>query len=396
MSAGPPRMLEGVRIVDLTSVMFGPYATQLMADMGADVIKVEAPSGDIFRRVGKPAKTRGMGGCHMTVNRGKRSVALNLKTDAGKAYLRELCETADVFIHNVRGRAIERLGFGYQAVKAIRPDVVYVHCVGFGSDGPYAHLQAYDDVIQAATGATSLIGKVDGDPTHRYIPTVIADKVGGLHAAYAVLAAYVHRLRTGEGQFVEVPMFEAFTQFLLQEHLNEATFDPPTGPLGYDRQLAPNRQPFQTSDGAISIVPYTDDNWSKIFEILGDPQVMDDARFQTALDRLKHADELYGHIARLTPARRTADWLQRLEEAHIPAMAARDLSDIKDDPHLRAVGFFRPDEHPSEGAYVRTRPPVRFSAAAEIPTRHAPRIGEHTEEVRAELDALKAARAAAE
>ncbi len=382
-------MLEGVRIVDLTSVMFGPYATQLMADMGADVVKVEAPSGDIFRRVGKPAKTRGMGGCHMTVNRGKRSVALDLKSDEGKAYLRELCETADVFIHNVRGRAIERLGFGYAAVRAIRPDVVYVHCVGFGSDGPYAHLQAYDDVIQAATGATSLIGKVDGDPTPRYIPSVIADKVGGLHAAYAVLAAYVHRLRTGEGQFVEVPMFEAFAQFLLQEHLNEATFAPPTGPLGYDRQLSPERQPFPTADGAISIVPYTDDNWAKIFTVLGEPEVMDDPRFGTALDRLKHAGLLYGQIARLTPARTTGEWLSRLAAADIPAMAARDLADIQDDPHLKAVGFFSPATHPSEGDYVRTRPPVRFSAAPQIATRHAPRIGEHTEEVRAELAARR-------
>ncbi len=384
---GAPRLLEGVRIVDLTSVVFGPYATQLMADMGADVIKVEAPSGDIFRRVGRPAKTRGMGGAHMTINRGKRSVVLDLKRDGDKARLRELIATADVFIHNVRGRAMERLGFGYEAARAIRPDLVYVHCTGFGSEGPYARLQAYDDVIQAATGATSLMGKVDGNPAPRYVPTVIADKVGGLHAAYALLAAYVHRLRTGEGQFVEVPMFEAFTQFLLEEHLNEATFDPPTGPLGYDRQLAPERQPFPTADGAISIVPYTDANWATIFHVLGDPSMMDSPRFETPLDRLKRAAELYAAMARLTPARTTADWLARLSAAEIPAMACRDLRDIMDDPHLRATGFFQRATHPTEGAYVRTRPPVRFSAAPDLATGHAPGIGEHTAEVLAELEA---------
>ncbi len=383
-------MLEGVRIVDLTSVMFGPYCTQLMADMGADVVKVEPPAGDVFRRVGAPARTPGMGGVHMTVNRGKRSVVLDLKAEEGCDRLRELCATADVFIHNVRARAIERLGFGYAAVKAVRPDVVYVHCTGFGSGGPYADLPAYDDVVQAASGAASLIGKVDGDPTPRYIPTVIADKVGGLHAAYAVLAAYVHRLRTGEGQFVEVPMFEAFTQFLLQEHLNEATFDPPTGSLGYARQFASERRPFPTADGAIGVVPYTDDNWSRVFSVLGDPGVMDDPRFADAPGRLRHAGLLYAHIARLTPLRTTAEWLERLAAAHIPAMACRDLSDIMDDPHLRAVGFFRQETHPSEGDYVRTRPPVRFSAAPEIASRPAPRIGEHTGEIRAELAARRA------
>ena len=384
-------MLEGVRVVDLTSVVFGPYATQILADLGADVIKVEAPAGDIFRRVGRPAKTPGMGGPHMTVNRGKRSVALDLKTPEGAAYLRDLIATADVLIHNVRAEAMERLGFGYEAARAIKPDLVYVHCAGFGAGGPYAALQAYDDVIQAATGATSLIGKVDGDARPRYLPTIVADKVGGLNAAYAVLAAYVHRLRTGEGQFVEAPMFEAFVQFLLEEHLCEATFTPPTGPLGYDRLLDPSRQPYPTADGAISIVPYSDGNWAVIFEVLGEPSVMDDPRFATALDRMRNAPLLHAHIARLTPARSSAAWLARLAAANIPAMPCRELGDIMDDPHLAAVGFFEAAQHPTEGAYVRTRPPIRFSAAPDLRSGHAPQVGEHTEEVRAELDAARGA-----
>ncbi|HTO42354.1 MAG TPA: CoA transferase, partial [Rhizomicrobium sp.] len=204
-------MLEDVRIIDLTTVVFGPYATQTLADLGADVIKIEPPGGDTMRFTGKSAKTRQMGPCHLSLNRGKRSVLLDLKLEDAKDDLRALLKTADVFIHNVRGPAIEKLGFGYDAVRALKPDIIYVHCVGFGSGGPYSDLQAYDDVIQATSGAATLLSRVDGNPRPRYIPSLIADKVAGLHGAYATLAALFHKQRTGEGQFVEVPMFEAFT-----------------------------------------------------------------------------------------------------------------------------------------------------------------------------------------
>ncbi len=256
------RLLEGIRIVDLTTVVFGPYATQTLADLGADVIKVEAPGGDVMRLAGKPARTRGMGPCHLALNRGKQSVLLDLKLEADKAVLRELIATADVFIHNVRKAAIDKLGFGYDAVRSIKPDIIYVHCVGFGSDGPYADFQAYDDVIQAASGTTTLLSRVDGDPRPRYMPSLIADKVAGLHGAYATLAAIVHKLRTGEGQHVEVPMFEAFTHFMMREHLFGATFDPPIGNVGYPRQLDPNRQPFPTADGTSASCPTRMRAWS--------------------------------------------------------------------------------------------------------------------------------------
>lgn len=378
-------MLEGIRIVDLTSVVFGPYATQILTDLGAETIKVEPPAGDMFRYTGKPGKTRGMGPGHMALNRGKRSAALDLKTRDDLETMQALVAGADVFIHNVRAEAIARLGLDYEAVKAANPDIVYVHCVGFGSDGPYAGLQAYDDVIQAASGATTLFTRVDGDPRPRYFPSLIADKIAGLHAAYATLAAIVHRLRTGQGQFVEVPMLESFTSFILKEHLAGMTFDPPNAPACYPRQVDPDRQPFPTADGHISIVPYTDAAWGKLFAVLGAPETMDDPRFATPQDRFRNLALLYRAIAARTPTRTTAAWIELLHAAEIPAMAVRDIGDMLTDPHLAATGFFARREHPSEGAFFEMAQPVRFSAAPAREATPPPAIGEHTEEVRSEV-----------
>jgi crotonobetainyl-CoA:carnitine CoA-transferase CaiB-like acyl-CoA transferase len=378
------RLLEGIKIIDHTSVVFGPYCTQILADMGADIIKVGPPFGDIFRRAGIPAATPAMGPCHLTLNRGKRSAALDLKSPKDAALMHAMLRGADVFIHNIRAAAIEKLGFGYDATKADNPALIYVHCVGFGSNGPYAGLQAYDDVIQAASGMTSFATRVDGDPRPRYVPSTIADKVAGMHAAYATLAAIIHKLRTGEGQHVEVPMFEGFVQFLYEEHLFGATLDPPTGPLGYARQIDPNRQPFPTKDGYISIVPYQDDSWFRTFAVLGAPEVLERPEFENPLLRMQGTSLLYAEMARLTPARTTAEWTRLLNEAQVPAMPVRDLADIMQDAHLQATDFFHKRMHPTEGAYHAMRPPVRFSAAPDIEPRHAPLLGEHTEELRAE------------
>lgn len=382
--APAPRMLEGIRILDMTTVVFGPYATQTLADLGADVIKVEAPGGDTMRYAGKPARTRGMGPCHLALNHGKRSIMLDLKAEDDVATMRELIAESDVFIHNVRDGAIAALGFGYETVRAIRPDIIYVHCVGFGSGGPYADLQAYDDLIQAATGTATLAGRVDGDPRPRYLPSLIADKVAGLHGAYAVLAALVHKLRTGEGQRVEVPMFEAFSHFMLREHLFGATFDPPVGEVGYPRQLDPNRQPFPTADGHISIVPYTDEAVLTLFRVLGRPDLLEAEPFNTPVGRAKGVSQIYAMIAGLTPTRSTADWVTRCHAARLPAMAVRDLADVVDDPHLRATGFFRLRDHPSEGTVREMAQPVRFGVKLGEST-PAPRLGEQGEEIRAEL-----------
>lgn len=383
-------MLHGVRIVDLSTVVFGPYATQMLADLGADVIKVEPPEGDPMRLSGRPARTPGMSPAHMTLNRGKRSIVLDLKQPDDAEAMRALLKTADVFIHNVRGAAIEKLGFSYESVRAIRPDIIYVHGVGFGQSGPYGELQAYDDVIQAATGTATLSSRVDGDPKPRYIPSLIADKVAGLYGGQAMLAAIIHRLRTGRGQYVEVPMFEAFAHFMLEEHLGGLVFDPPSGRVGYARQLDPARQPFPTADGYICIVPYTDANLVQTFQLLGRPEVMSDPRFATPRDRARNMTSLYDLIGQLTPARDTAEWIETFRAARIPAMPVRDLAHVTEDPHLEAVGFFRRREHPTEGTYLEMQPPVRYGDAEPFELRFPPRLGEHTQDIRSELDGSRA------
>ncbi|WP_245584354.1 CaiB/BaiF CoA transferase family protein [Novosphingobium acidiphilum] len=370
-----PKMLDGIRIVDLTSVVFGPYATEIMADLGADVIKVEGPTGDQFRHAGRPRNTPGMGPCTLNLNKGKRSLAVDLKTDAGKAALTAQLAEADVFIHNVRGRAIERLGFGYDAVRAIRPDIIYVHCVGFGSGGAYADLQAYDDVIQAATGTATLLPRADGNPAPRYLPSLIADKVAGLHGAYAILAAIVHKLRFGGGQFVEVPMFETFAHFMAQEHLFGGVLVPPLEPTGYPRQIDPARQPFPTADGHISLVPYTDAALCKVFALLDADDLLHDVRFATPRDRAANISQAYGEIARRTPMRSTAEWARLFAEHQIPAMPVRDLADLTTDPHLVEVGLFQQRTHPTEGDYLHLQAPVRFSVGS-CETGPAPTIGQ--------------------
>jgi crotonobetainyl-CoA:carnitine CoA-transferase CaiB-like acyl-CoA transferase len=386
ISAGDGQaLLSGVKVVDLTSVVFGPYASQILADLGADVIKVEPPGGDHFRPGTKPAKTPGMGSGWMAVNRGKRSIALDLKSPDDKAVTDALLREADIFIVNVRGKAMERLGLDYDAVRALRPDIIYAHCVGFGQNGPYADLQAYDDVIQAATGTPTLLPRTDGNPRPRYFPSLVADKVAGLHAAYAVQTALIHRLRTGQGQYVEIPMFEAFSSFILLEHLSDKSFVPPIGPAGYPRQLDPDRQPFPASDGWVSIVAYTNGAWDRIFAVLGEPEFLDDPKFEGARGRFKHSAELYQRIAALTPAFTTAALIERLSAVDIPVTLVRDLDDVLDDPHLQDTGFFRHRQHPSEGEYIEMQPPVRFSAANTVPDRMPPHVDQHGEEIRAEI-----------
>ncbi len=371
-------MLDGIRIIDITSVIFGPYATQMLADMGAEIIKVEPPTGDISRYLGRPrGQDPTMGSMHMTVNRGKKSVILDLKKPEDVAHLQSIIPTADIFFHNVRADAMTRLGFGYDAVRALRDDIIYVHGTGFGQHGPYADLQAYDDVIQSATGTTSLLPRADGNPRPRYLPSLIADKVAGHYGAQAILAALVHKLRTGQGQHVEVPMFECFTNFMMEEHLRDQTFVPPVGPIGYPRQIDPGRQPFPTADGYISIVPYTDVTLLKLLTLLGGPHLMEEERFSTQLLRFKNSTAMYDEIAKLTPAKPTAEWLAIFAENDIPAMADRDMADIFDDPHLKATGFFRPRTHPTEGDYLEMTPPIRFSADPDRTLGVAPRLGEH-------------------
>ncbi len=380
------KMLEGIRIVDLSTVIFGPYATQMLADLGAEVIKIESPAGDTPRYMGQFKNTPYMGGTHLTVNRGKKSAVLDLKKPEDAAVLRKLIETADVFVHNIRARAITKLGFGYDDVKAIKPDIIYAHFTGFSQDGPWKDWPAYDDVIQAATGTTSLLSRVDGNPAPRYLPSLIADKVSGTYGAQALLVALVHKLRTGEGQHVEVPMLDCFANFMLTEHLQDAVFEPPLGPIGYPRQLDPARQPFPTKDGHIVIVPYTDAKIISLFDLLGDPEFLQASPFDTPKGRFQNMTGVYARIGELTPARTSAEWISLLTEHDFPVMPVADLEDVFENPHLKATGFFKMAEHPSEGPIRQMRPPVRYSADPERAIGFAPRLGEHTDEIKKEVE----------
>jgi len=373
-------MLSGVKVIDQTSVVFGPYCTQILADFGAEVVKVEPPMGDGFRYGGMPAKTPGMGPQHIALNRNKKSLALDLKDETAKEKLRRLIADADIYVHNVRGAAIERLGFGYEAVKAIKPDIIYVHCVGFGSNGRYAGLQAYDDVIQAMTGTTNLLTRVDKNPRPRYLPSLIADKVSGLHAAYATMAAVIHRLRTGEGQFVEVPMFESFASFMLKEHLAGLTFDPPVGDACYARQVDPHRQPFPTKDGWVSIVPYRPGHAQQVVALLGDPEFAQQERFATLEGAMAHLPELYDRIGELAAEKTTEEVIAIMRDANMPAMPVRDFAEVTADPHLAEAGFFFRTEHPTEGPVLQMREPSRFSAWDGGEPVPAPTIGQHNSE----------------
>jgi crotonobetainyl-CoA:carnitine CoA-transferase CaiB-like acyl-CoA transferase len=385
--------LDGVRIVDMTSILFGAFAAQILGDLGADVIKVEAPGsrddngGDIFRYAGRSAVTPGMGPMFMNYNRNKRSVLLDLRSDHDQEALKRLIATADVFIANVRMAGLAKLGFDYEGVRAIRNDIVYVHCAGFGSEGPYANKPAYDDLIQAAAGGSDLLGRADGDPTPRYQPALIADKSSGLYAAYATLAALFHKARTGQGQFVQVPMFECYSHFNLTENLYGRTFDPPTDGLGYARIFNAYRKPYRTLDGYIAIMPYSNEQWDELLELggLGPKRFSEDPRFADHRSRTANIAQAYAMIEDITLTRTTADWLMDLVQAGIPCMRVARLEDVLDDPHLKAVDFFQRRDHASEGPYLAIRHPVDFSATPACILRDPPRLGEHTEEVLAEL-----------
>jgi crotonobetainyl-CoA:carnitine CoA-transferase CaiB-like acyl-CoA transferase len=378
-----PGPLDGIRVIDITTVLLGPYGTQILGDMGADVIKVEAPpTGDIARNMGT-VRHAGMGGIYLNANRNKRSLALDLKQEAAKEVLRRLIPTADVLVHNMRPQAIERLGFGYEDVSAIKPDIIYVGAYGFGRDGPYSAKPAYDDAIQAASGLASLFKRQDGQA--RYVPAAIADKIVGLTLSQAVAMALVYKARTGMGQFVEVPMLETLVSFNLVEHLNGCAYQPPIGTLGYQRVITPSRRPFPTRDGYVCILPYSDKQWRNFFTMVGCPELMDDPRYATYTARIQSIDDLYGFIASVTPKKTTAEWVVLCEQGHIPCMPVVDIEDLMEDEHLKAVGMFETHHHPSEGDTILVRSPVKFSKSPGAIRSHAPRFGEHGAEILREL-----------
>jgi crotonobetainyl-CoA:carnitine CoA-transferase CaiB-like acyl-CoA transferase len=387
--------LKGIRIIDLTSVVFGAYATQMLGDLGADVIKVEFPGGrrgdggDTMRWAGQPPQEgrHGLGPIFMTINRNKRSILLDLREEKAAQSLKRLIRTADAFTSSVRYDGMTRLGLDYEAVKAIRPDIVYVHGAGYGAAGPYAGEPAYDDLVQSASGLADLLGRTDGRPEPRLLPSLIADKVSGLFMIQAVLAALFHRQKTGEGQFVEVPMLECVTSFNLAEQFFGHVYDPPTGQWGYPRVINPTRKPFPTKDGYIGLLPYTDQQWDRFFEIAGWKETIGkDPRFADYGSRFQHVRELYTLVDEITRTKTTDEWLALLKPLQIPVVRMNTLDDLLVDPHLEAVGFFERYEHPDAGPYFGMKPPVSYSATPANVRRHPPRMGEHTDEVLAELN----------
>lgn len=375
--AGP---LQGVRVLDLTAMLSGPQATLMLAGLGADVVKIEQPGGDNVRSMGD-MRHPDMGPMFLLTNEGKRSVVLQLKTEAGREALLRLAADADVFVCNIRPNAMQRLGLEYEALAKANPDIIYVNIVGYGQGGPYAALPAYDDLIQGVAGLCALGAVADGKP--RYVPFAIADRMAGVFAANAITTALFHRERTGQGQYVEVPMFEALASLVLADHLQGQVFQPATGAPIYER-YAKTRRPFPTSDGYICCMIHTDRQWQSFFSLAQRPDLAADPRFAELGGRTRYTDELYGEVAKALVTRSTQRWLKMLQDADIPAMPMHDMESLLNDEHLQAVGLLREVEHPTEGTLRSLTAPTRWSHSVPDHPRAAPRLGEHTRELLAE------------
>jgi crotonobetainyl-CoA:carnitine CoA-transferase CaiB-like acyl-CoA transferase len=371
--------LQGVRILDLTTVIMGPYATQILGDLGAEIIKVESPLGDNMRHVG-PMKNPGMGHIFLNANRNKRSIVLDLKQSAARDAVLRLAANCDVLVYNVRPQAMARLGLSYAEVQAVNPRIIYIGAVGFGEDGPYAGMPAYDDLIQGAAAIPSLMLKAGAD-VPRYTPITLADRSVGQQVAVAVSAALYSRTVSGQGQRIEIPMFENMVQFVLGDHLAGLSFEPAIGSTGYDRLLAEHRRPYATLDGYVCALIYNDKQWQSFFRVIERPEMFADARFSNHTSRAENIGEVYAFVAEIIAGRTTAEWLTVLAQADIPSMPLHTVESLIDDPHLKATGFFRSVEHPSEGRLRVMAPPGTWSGTPPAIRLHAPRLGEQTIEI---------------
>jgi crotonobetainyl-CoA:carnitine CoA-transferase CaiB-like acyl-CoA transferase len=371
--------LRGVRVLDLTTVVMGPSATQILGDLGADVVKVETQTGDTMRLIG-PWRHTGMGPLFLQANRNKRSVALDLKTPQGKEAIFALAERADVLVSNVRLQGLARLGLDYESVRANNSRIIYCVAVGYGSDGPQSGKAVYDDLMQAASGIAGLFRTVDGAP--RYAPVNICDRVVGLYVANAITSALYHRAMTGEGQAIEVPMFETMAQFVLADHMGGGAFVPPLGEMGYKRLLSRSRGPYATKDGHLSLVVYTDRHWRDFTKLVGCPDLIDrDERFRSQESRTRYAEDVGHFLADHLPARNNKEWLDVLHGIDIPACPVNTIGDLFEDPHLKAVGFFKEMQHPTEEKVMVCRHPVSYSRSPASIRRLAPNLGQHTAEI---------------
>ena len=359
-------------------MIFGPLAGQYLGDMGADVIKLEPPEGDLTRAIG-PRRSPRMGAFFMTSNRSKRSIVVDLKRPEGREVLQRLVAKTDVVLHSMRTPAANRLGLDYATLARTNPSLVYCHVTGYGDEGPYGGRPAYDDIIQAASGLAMLQQVVGGQP--RFIPTIIADKISGVHAAYAIVLALMHRLRTGEGQQVDVAMFETMAAFNMLEHQWGHAFEPPIGPMGYAPVSSAARRPYRTQDGYLALLPYSNAHWKRFFELAEEPQIMDDPRFSTFAARQQHFRAVWDEIERQVARKSNAEWLRLLTPEDVPFSVVNDIEDLPHDPHLEAVNFWHLMEHPTEGTLRIPRNPLQLSASPPEITRLPPNLGQHSAEV---------------
>jgi len=370
--------LRGVKILDLTTVIMGPSATQFLGDLGADVVKIETPAGDTMRWIG-PWRHAGMGPLYLWANRNKRSLAIDLKTPEGKAAAHSLAAQADIVVSNVRPQGLTRLGLDYETLAKENPKLIYCSAVGYGSDGPNAGQPVYDDLMQAASGISGLFRQVDGAP--RYAPINLCDRIVGLYVVNAITAALYHRAMTGEGQQIEVPMFETMAQFVLADHIGGEAFIPSEGPMGYKRLLSSARGPYATKDGHLAIVVYSNKHWADFSRLIGQPDLMQtDPRFASQESRTQHAQEIGEYLTEQLLTRTNAEWLQALATIDIPACPVNAVEDLLHDAHLKAVGLFQPMEHPTEGTLNVPRHPVRYAKSPAQIRRLAPGLGEHNDE----------------
>jgi crotonobetainyl-CoA:carnitine CoA-transferase CaiB-like acyl-CoA transferase len=374
--AGP---LQGVRVLDLTTVVMGPFATQILGDFGADIIKVEPPEGDVIRNAW-PFRNPGMGTIFLNTNRNKRSIVLDLKKDEAREACLALAAKADVLVYNIRPQAMARLHLSYEQVRAVNERIIYVGCFGFSQRGPNAAKAAYDDMIQGAAGIPYLL-KRQGAAEPRYAPMIVADRSVGQQVASAVNAALYYREKSGKGQRIDVPMYEHLLQMILGDHLGGYTFEPPHGPPGYVRILSPDRRPYETKDGYVCALIYNQKQWQGFCEVIGQPGLMQQPEYATHEARSQNYDQAYKLVAAELKKRTTGEWIEAFEKADIPVQKMNSLDDIVADPHLAAIGYLKSVEHPTEGRIKTLAVPSEWSESKPEYRRHAPRLGEHTREV---------------
>ncbi|MEC7184256.1 MAG: CoA transferase [Pseudomonadota bacterium] len=375
--------LDGIRVIEFTSVVLGPFACQILGDLGADVIKVEPPGGDTNRNLGPVKNTEGLAALFLTCNRNKKSIVLDLKSDEGREAALKLIATADVVVHNFRPKAMEKLGLDYQAVKKINPDIIYCATYGFSKKGPYGDKGALDDSIQAASGVAMLMKMVEGEP--RYLPTIIGDKTTGLNVANAVTSALFHRERKGKGQEIEVPMFETMVSYVMVEHLWGQVFEPPLAPAGYTRLMSKHRRPYKTKDGYIAVLPYWDNHWATFCKLIDREDMISDERFINMKSRLENIDITYSETGKALAKRTTDEWLEALSDTNVPHMHVSELDDLMQNQHLIESEFWEMHQHPTEGTLRMPKLPIYFSESPASIRLMPPKLGAHNDELLSEI-----------